>query len=525
MPLMDEPTLRLRQLELANQQLELAIKKSASELKPESWWSRLAKNVVAVGGIVTILATGTGIWDSYRRNAIDREHTRVAEAKARIDESIKRIDAGSVISKMSSIAVLSGYLDKSNQDLHRQILYTFASLMANEHDEQVQRALTDLISTIPAVEGSAAGPIKKEDWEYFLGTLISQNRALAAKGSLAEKRQFYADLPVTDIELAARGLGKLITQIVRKKILPEYTDYSGIYCVGCDFSDVAFKVNTNFSESILDNSNFNRATLQDALFDNSQLLGSTFIESNLNGAKVRSLGPKVLNLVWTGSLDHIFESLDSRYQIQVQMPNFSCADLENADFDQYTLFTGILQTGREYTISEFGKKWYSTVPSWIVEQANQSPDHKYKFASVKATMPKFYRANISGTDLRRVNFLSVSENKETQEYYSSTRFEKRGGFWVFQGQLSGEDFDINGGVVTKDNKSEKKSDNDNDIQLFQTALRASMFSTRAMDKAKLSEAMDKFLKTSQPSVSDFRSEYLRSFGKIDTDPDFNCRPR
>ena len=525
MPPTDETTLKLRQLELANQQLELEIKKSASELRPESWWSRLAKNVVAVGGIVTIFATGTGIWDSYRRNAVDREHTRVAEAKARIDESIKRIDAGSVISKMSSIAVLSGYLDKSNQDLHRQILYTFASLMATEHDEQVQRALTDLISTIPAVDGSAAGSIKKEDWEYFLGTLISQNRALVAKGSLAEKRQFYPDLPVTDIELTARGLGKLITQIVRKQILHEYSDYSGIYCVGCDFSDVIFKVNTNFSESILDNSNFNRSTLQDALFDNAQLLGSTFIESELNGAKIRSTGPKILNLVWTRSLDHIFEVLNSRYQIQVQMPNFSCADLENVDFDQYTLFRGVLQTERVYSVSELGKQWYSTVPSWIVEQATESADHKYKFASVKVTMPKFYRANISGTDLRGVNFLSVSENKETQEYYSSTRFEKRGGFWVFQGQLSSEEFVVSSGVDTKDTKSQKKSDSDNDIQLFQSALRASMFSTRAMDKAKLSEAMDKFMKTSPPSGADFRSEYLRSFAKIDTDPDFNCRPR
>src|SRR5262249_42958291 len=137
-----------------------------------------------------------------------------------------------------------------------------------EKDPQTQAAVIDLMTSI-----SKDGPIALADWRYFQDMLVTQSRALVAKGDLAHHRQFQSASPLTDDERAARTVGKLIASNVRKGVMADYPNYRGIYCEECDFHGVAFPHGADFTGAILDRSNFSGARLEAAVFDNAELAG------------------------------------------------------------------------------------------------------------------------------------------------------------------------------------------------------------------------------------------------------------
>src|ERR1043166_2473173 len=122
--------LEREQLYLTNEKLKIETRKLEQDAKPERWWSKLIKNFVAFGGVIAVAATAYGIWDSYsktivdrERTRVDRERTRIVDQRARFEEAIKRLESPNTISKLVGVSVLSGYLDGSNKEAHRQILF------------------------------------------------------------------------------------------------------------------------------------------------------------------------------------------------------------------------------------------------------------------------------------------------------------------------------------------------------------------------------------------------------------------
>jgi hypothetical protein len=91
--------------ELEREQLRLTNQKLKREVEPEKWWLKLARNLVAIGGVVTVAATAYGIWDSYNKTIADREHTRTADQRARFEDAIKRLESSSTISKLVGVSV------------------------------------------------------------------------------------------------------------------------------------------------------------------------------------------------------------------------------------------------------------------------------------------------------------------------------------------------------------------------------------------------------------------------------------
>src|SRR5262249_14311942 len=149
--------------------------------------------------------------------------------------------------------------------------------------------------------------------------------------------------------------------------------FRDIYCVECDFHSVRFPPGIDFTGAILDRANFRGAILNDAIFDNSELIGATFVEAELPGAKFRSVkttGPRSddpkSNLYGrTQYLDHAVAELDENADIGITMPNFSCANLEKADFDGHALFPGLLRFRRVYSRKQSKKpRWYKAVPDF-----------------------------------------------------------------------------------------------------------------------------------------------------------------
>src|SRR5260370_11203226 len=106
----DKAELERQQLYLTNEKLKIETRKLEQEAEPEKWWSKLAKNAIALGAVATVAATVFGIWDSYNKTIVDRERTRIADQRARFEDAIKRVESPSTISKLVGVSVLSGYL-------------------------------------------------------------------------------------------------------------------------------------------------------------------------------------------------------------------------------------------------------------------------------------------------------------------------------------------------------------------------------------------------------------------------------
>ena len=96
---------------------------------------------------------------------------------------------------------------------------------------------------------------------------------------------------------------------------------------------------TNLNDSILAGCDFTGANLMDASFSGSDLDGAVFVDANLRKAHFTNTpyGPTI------GSrLDYMFRSVNKITEgtsfPTVSSPDFSCADLRDADFQGHSVF-------------------------------------------------------------------------------------------------------------------------------------------------------------------------------------------
>lgn len=530
----DKAELEREQIYLANQKTKIELRKLEQDAKPEPWWLKLVKNVVAIGGILTVAATAYGIWDSYNKTIddrdkarVDRELTRAADQRTRFEDAIKRLESPSTISKLVGVSVLSGYLttDNSapaNRDVHRQILFTLAGLMATEHDYQTQVAVTDLIRAIPE-----NGPIEKADWIYFQEILISQSRALVGKGDLLNRRHIQPGSTLSDDEKAARTVGNLIAISARKGAIPTDLKFRDVYCVECDFHGVTFPSRVDFTGAILDRANFSGAILKEAIFDNAELIGTTFVEADLPGARFRSLETMVpisddpkrndSPLGRTRYLDHAVAELNENAIIQIKMPNFSCANLTNANFDGHALFPGVLEFRRQYAKKNSNKPgWYGTIPSHLIEHLTRNP--KIEFYPARVVPAKFLKANLTNAKLDKARYFILAGRDDHSSYMSSYHTIGEGEPTLGIGAIAEEAFQIAPDSEEEGLERQAKAD----VNTFQKRLRASFYEAK-LDGATLPPHVSEFFKKQTPRTGDYRWVFRRFPGT--TDPELACTMR
>jgi uncharacterized protein YjbI with pentapeptide repeats len=418
--------------------------------------------------------------------------------------------------------VLSGYLDTPNKDAHRQILFTLAVLMATEKDPQTQVAVIDLMTSIPK-----DGPIALADWHYFQDMLVTQSRALVAKGDLTHHRQFQSASPLTDDERAARTVGKLIASNVRKGVVADYPNYRGIFCEECDFHGAAFPHGTDFAGAILDRSNFSGAKLEAAVFDNAELAGTKFVEADLRQAKFRSLDETLTNgdsvnsdrvlFGRTNYIDHIASALDLNAIVDIRMPNFSCANLADANFDHHSLFPSVVLLQRSYAKGDQNKPgWYQNVPAYIKERAQTEP--KVEFSVVRILPPKFLKAEIKGAHFDSIRFFTFADLKEPFSDYMSGNGIRVADIVVEMGDMGDEAF-----LEDQQVKGGRTAFVVREVSRFQQRLKAAFYLVE-LDQAFLPKHVADFLKKSAPNSSDLSSIFRMPPG-AGADPDLECTPR
>ena len=201
------------QLYLTNEKIRQQTRKLAKESAPDKWWSSIVKNIVAIGGVVTVAATSYGLWDSYDKTIVDRKNARATEQHTQLEEAIASLEKPSTISKLIGVSVLSDYLSPRNKSFHHQVLFTVASLVATEQDLQTQTAVADMIAAVPPAN------IDPGDWLYFQDILASQSRALMKKGELDKHRQFgLDDIKPSSEERSARFVSKIGRASCRERV-------------------------------------------------------------------------------------------------------------------------------------------------------------------------------------------------------------------------------------------------------------------------------------------------------------------
>jgi uncharacterized protein YjbI with pentapeptide repeats len=534
----DKAELERQQLYLSNEKLKIETEKLARESVPEKWWSKLAKNVVAIGGIVTVAATMYGLYDSYTKTIADRDRaredrarTRTAEQRLQFEDAVKRLEAKGTVSKLVGVSVLSAYLNHDNKAFHHQILFTLASLVATEEDLQTQTAVADLVKAIPPAT------IDETDWLNFQDALASQSRALVMKGGLYRHRQFGLDGVVPSLEeRTARFVSKLISINVQKGVVQGYRNYQGIYCENCDFRNATFTQNVNFAGAILDGANFRHATLPEASFDNADLGGATFVEAYLGKARFRSLDEKNLGegsteqgsneMEATPYLNHIAKLLESRARVVLNMPDFSCANLDGARFDNHALFPLPLMAQRTFAKGDEKKAgWPQTVPEYLQNYASDKSPSKFTVAVVY--VPKFYKASLQGARLENARYFKFSE-KGSMKGLSSAVSETIAGFEIYQGNLSDDVLEIRPERPENDKAKPEIREESNPFEMtkderrrFQQSLKATYYLAN-IDQATLPRGVVEFLKSSPPTEEDYRRQFFTFFGD---DPNANCTPR
>lgn len=521
----DKAELERQQLELTNQKLRIETEKLARESRPENWWSKLAKNVVAIGGVATVAATMYGLYDSYSKTITDRERARTVEQRLQFEDAVKRLEAKDTVSKLVGVSVLGAYLNRDNKVFHHQILFTLASLVATERDLQAQAAVADLVKAIPVET------IEPNDWFNFQDTLASQSRAIVIKGGLYQSRQFGVDgLVPSDEERTARFISKLISVNIQKRVVQNYGNYAGIYCEDCDFRDAIFPKNANFTGAVLDRANFNRATLEGALFDNADLGGTSFVEAYLGDARFRSVNEKDLKAGTTGAsggmemspyLLHVARLLETRASIALTMPDFSCANLNGARFDNQALFPVAPMAQRTFAKGDEKKGgWYQTVPDFQKGRATDKSPAKFDAVSVR--FPKFFKASLQGAQLNNARYFQFTEVPEFAEGFSRTRGRSVAGFGIHQGDLDTDALKIQAEPEKEKSKRSTSASGSSRDERLQKAMKAAFYSAD-IDKAVLPDGVAELLHHYPMTDDEYRHQISSSFFIIDPLP--ACVPR
>lgn len=525
----DKAELEREQLYLTNEKLKIETEKLAREAKPEKWWLHIVKNAIAIGGVVTVMATIYGVWESYNKTIDERARARIAEQRIRFEDAIKRLESTGTISKLVGVSVLSGYLNKDGAEQHRQVLFTLASLIATEKDIQTQAAVIDLIEAIPK-----DGAISESDWTYFQDILVSQSRALIAKSDLLIQRSIHPSVAPSTDEVAARTVGKLIAINTRRGVLPTRANYRGIYCAECNFERVVFPRGADFSGAILDNASFNGARLEESLFDNAELAGATFISANLRRASFRSTDgpagddPKYgsrSSLGHTTYLDRIATALRDNAVVEIKMPKFNCAILTGARFDGHALIPGASWITRSY-VTEVGAKpgkpdWHKNIPPWIKEVSDRSGG-THSFSAVQVVPPTFFKANMKGAELSKALFFSLGPKDTPPERFSFATGKLYGDITLFVGLIDPILLTEKPVTIPPSESKENKAVRSVgwEANLIQGRLKAAFYSVE-LDDVSLPPAVGDFLRRSKPSAEDYRN-FRGAHAMFIRDPDLDC---
>ncbi|MDJ0903602.1 MAG: pentapeptide repeat-containing protein [Xenococcus sp. MO_188.B8] len=277
-----------------------------------------------VSALAGIAAIGTLAW-SVLQGVGQIQLQREERTNTRIERAIGNLNSESSNLKLYGVSALRIVLSERHSNSHEaEILSAVAHAIATEKDVIVRDAMISLISSL------STSTIDKDILMTTLKDLVRLSQSMVEKENLWDEHQWYfSRLQDGSAEARIQSLAEAINILIRRGVL--INDLSGIYCAYCDFTGLSLK-ELDFTEAILHGADFSESNLSKSVFDHTILEGSKFVRANLSGAKFTD---KRKNHRWAGSFAyHRLDKSGGSYQ----GPDFSCADLSNADFSDFPIF-------------------------------------------------------------------------------------------------------------------------------------------------------------------------------------------
>jgi uncharacterized protein YjbI with pentapeptide repeats len=286
------------------------------------------KFLTMIGGLATTVVALVGLYLSSEHWLFDSRQARASRDLDRMQRALSQVGEKSPNQRVAGVMALNTFLLAPERDQRDQALLALSNALAVEESPGVRRAI------VSCFEGIDTKVVDRAQLNDTVSWLARVSRGLVAEGTLWLKRSSNLYFPPQDggAEARAHSVADSIIAIIRKGGHP--VDLSGTYLAGCDFTNVELD-HTKFDDSILAWSDFTGATLHGASFNGADLDKTRFVEADLRNARLTNKkGPRS-----RPTQDYVSRAFGrAKDQIQIYGPDFSCADLRNADFSSHSLF-------------------------------------------------------------------------------------------------------------------------------------------------------------------------------------------
>jgi uncharacterized protein YjbI with pentapeptide repeats len=301
----------------------------AQQLTPSYRRNERVKTLISASGLIVALATVVGGLLSVGGWLIEQTKDRQIRSEERLDRGLNLLADDSPSKRLAGVYSLRSFLDHKDSTQNTQVLLALAGRLAIDDSPTVRIAMQSAIQDIDSKQMDAS------TLNSGLKSLIETSRSLIAEGHFwrDDFKVAYAPNidPKTDVKL--RGTAQAMVALLRKGARSD--DMTGIYLGRSDLSGIDLS-RVSFDDSILSFSDFSNATLRGTSFNGTNLEGTRFISADLRDSKFILSGKNLGVTRW----DYVELQLArvDKGQVSVSMPDFSCSNLENADFSGASLF-------------------------------------------------------------------------------------------------------------------------------------------------------------------------------------------
>jgi uncharacterized protein YjbI with pentapeptide repeats len=318
------------ELETKIQKLQIETQLLQQQQQRERHWIEKVKGLSGMTGIVTalvaVVTVGWSISGGLQQQALSRD----ARYEERLESAFAKLGSENARDRITGTASLQVMLEQGDQSRQRQILILLGKVVSIEEDQEIREAILDIFL---GLDGATIDPAVLAD---ATKAMVRTNRTLT---SLYEARIFdrffdTKELAPSDPLTRLAATGAVIAALARTQQVAK--DLSGIYCPKCNFSG-ADLAGINLQDAWLNDAKFDKANLKGASLKGAGLGGTTFIQTNLTRA---TFGETETS--WFGN----YNFANVARGLYPRQPDFTCANLEDANFSGYYLF-GVWQ-GTDY---------------------------------------------------------------------------------------------------------------------------------------------------------------------------------
>jgi uncharacterized protein YjbI with pentapeptide repeats len=242
----------------------------------------------------------------------------------RLERAISRLASPNTNERLAGVSTLRVFLDEGSGGQRRIALSALANSVAAETEPVVWGAILDVLKH---ADSSSRNEILEE--------LANGSRGLLPAAMKKQPAQAFTLWLVDEGDFGRlQNLERAIVELLWKGA--RTNSLAGIYCVQCNFEGLDLR-GTDFSGAVLNNASFKRSKLSNSSFEHAVMLSTSFVGADLRGAKFTVQGQNkdfASGAVTNGGTTP-------------WGPDFTCANLENADFSGQALLS-FVEEGRDF---------------------------------------------------------------------------------------------------------------------------------------------------------------------------------